>query len=107
MHLFGRDIFQRRARSLAAEMHSGFAALRTDCPMNLRCAYAGVPVAEAVRAGPGRERHVHLVLENDDNAACYLGGFAMGLATPLLPCAPLYLLFGATLLTGSAVRGAE
>lgn len=35
------------------------------------------------------------------------GGFAMGLATPLLPCAPLYLLFGATLLSGSALRGAE
>jgi sulfite exporter TauE/SafE len=35
------------------------------------------------------------------------GGFAMGLATPLLPCMPLYLLFGATLLTGSALRGAE
>ncbi len=42
------------ARSLAAEMHSGFAALRTDCPMNLRCAYAGVPVAEAVRADLAR-----------------------------------------------------
>ncbi|HET7597956.1 MAG TPA: alpha-amylase family glycosyl hydrolase, partial [Burkholderiales bacterium] len=36
-------------------------------------------IAEAVRAGPGRERHIHLVLENDDNAARYLerecGGF--------------------------------
>lgn len=31
----------------------------------------------------------------------------IGLATPLLPCGPLYLLFGASLLTGSAVRGAE
>lgn len=27
------------ARTLAAEMHSGFGALRNDCPMNLRCAY--------------------------------------------------------------------
>ena len=35
------------------------------------------------------------------------GGFAMGLATPLLPCGPLYLLFGASLQTGSALRGAE
>lgn len=42
------------ARSLAAEMHSGFAALRTDCPMNLRRAYAGVPVTEAVRADLAR-----------------------------------------------------
>jgi len=29
-------------------------------------------LATAVRHGPGRERHVHLVLENDDNAARYL-----------------------------------
>ncbi len=35
------------ARTLAAEMHAGFAALRSDCPMNLRCAYAGyVPPPE-------------------------------------------------------------
>jgi glutathione S-transferase len=29
------------ARALAAEMHSGFAALRSACPMNLRRSYAG------------------------------------------------------------------
>ncbi|MGE0357412.1 MAG: malto-oligosyltrehalose trehalohydrolase [Burkholderiales bacterium] len=29
-------------------------------------------IARAVREGPGRERHVHLVLENDDNGASYL-----------------------------------
>ena len=29
-------------------------------------------LAERVRAGPGRARHVHLVLENDDNQACFL-----------------------------------
>ena len=38
------------ARSLAAEMHSGFTALRGDCPMNLRAAYAAVPVSEALAA---------------------------------------------------------
>jgi malto-oligosyltrehalose trehalohydrolase len=31
-----------------------------------------VEMAQAVRRGPGRERHVPLVLENDDNAARYL-----------------------------------
>ncbi|MGR3546104.1 MAG: glutathione S-transferase [Roseovarius sp.] len=36
------------ARTLAAEMHSGFGALRGDCPMNLRTAYAGVTPAQAV-----------------------------------------------------------
>lgn len=34
-------------------------------------------------------------------------GIALGALTPLLPCGPLYLLFGAALLTGSAIRGAE
>lgn len=35
-------------------------------------------IAEAVRQGPGRERHVHLVLENDHNAARYLDREARG-----------------------------
>jgi uncharacterized protein len=34
-------------------------------------------------------------------------GLALGTLTPLLPCGPLYLLFGAALLSGSAMRGAE
>lgn len=34
-------------------------------------------------------------------------GLALGGLTPLLPCGPLYLLFGASLLSGSATRGAE
>ena len=38
------------ARSLAAEMHSGFVALRSTCPMNLRQAFRGLPVTEALRA---------------------------------------------------------
>ena len=29
-------------------------------------------IAQAVRAGPGRHRHIHLTLENDDNTARYL-----------------------------------
>jgi sulfite exporter TauE/SafE len=32
---------------------------------------------------------------------------AMGLLTPFLPCGPLYLVFGAALLAGSAAKGAE
>ena len=35
------------------------------------------------------------------------GAAAMGLLTPLLPCGPLYLVFGAALLAGSAAKGAE
>ena len=37
----------------------------------------------------------------------YGSAAAMGLLTPLLPCTPLYLMFGATLLAGSSIRGAE
>ena len=42
------------ARTLAAEMHSGFTALRTDCPMNLRCAYTSFVPSDAVRADLAR-----------------------------------------------------
>jgi glutathione S-transferase len=36
------------ARSLAAEMHSGFTPLRRACPMNLRVSYSRFPIDEAV-----------------------------------------------------------
>ncbi len=35
------------------------------------------------------------------------GALALGMATPLLPCGPLYLMAGIALVSGSAVRGAE
>ncbi|MDX1681242.1 MAG: sulfite exporter TauE/SafE family protein [Akkermansiaceae bacterium] len=37
----------------------------------------------------------------------YGSATTMGLLTPLLPCGPLYLIFGAALLSGSAAKGAE
>jgi maltooligosyltrehalose trehalohydrolase len=42
-------------------------------------------LAQAVRAGPGRERHVHIVLENDANDAAHLARNAAG--QPLLASA--------------------
>ena len=39
--------------------------------------------------------------------SAYGGASAMGLLTPLLPCGPLYLVFGTALLAGSAAKGAE
>lgn len=42
------------ARSLAAEMHSGFSALRSDCPMNLRRRFVGFQPSEAVLADVAR-----------------------------------------------------
>ena len=42
------------ARSLAAEMHSGFGALRSACPMNLRVSWEGFVPSDAVRADLAR-----------------------------------------------------
>ncbi len=42
------------ARTLIAEMHAGFGALRDACPMNLRRAYAGFVPTEAVHADLAR-----------------------------------------------------
>ena len=42
------------ARTLAAEMHSGFGALRSACPMGLRTAYVNTTPSEAVRADLAR-----------------------------------------------------
>nr|WP_294846507.1 glutathione S-transferase family protein [uncultured Sphingomonas sp.] len=38
------------ARSMAAEMHSGFAALRRDLPMNVRKNFGSVPLSDEVTA---------------------------------------------------------
>jgi sulfite exporter TauE/SafE len=35
------------------------------------------------------------------------GALALGLATPLMPCGPLYIMAGIALVSGSALRGAE
>ena len=42
------------ARSMAAEMHAGFTALRAACPMNLRVAWEGFAPSDAVRADLAR-----------------------------------------------------
>jgi glutathione S-transferase len=41
-------------RALAAEMHSGFGSLRSECPMNLRTAYRNVSLSEDTRADVAR-----------------------------------------------------
>ena len=42
------------ARTLAAEMHAGFGALRNDCPMNLRLSYVDTTPSDAVLADLAR-----------------------------------------------------
>lgn len=46
------------ARWLVAEMHSGFAALRDECPMYLRHAWNGFEVSDGVRADLNRLEHL-------------------------------------------------
>lgn len=42
------------ARSLSAEMHAGFSALRAECPMNMRRERRAIPVSVAVRKDVAR-----------------------------------------------------
>ena len=52
--LAGAPAARALARTLAAEMHASFGALRAACPMNLRRAYAGFAPDEAVLADLAR-----------------------------------------------------
>ncbi len=53
--LWPRDAAARaRARWLVAEMHSGFTALRSDCPMQLLKVYEGFVPSETLRADLAR-----------------------------------------------------
>jgi len=62
------------ARSLAAEMHSSFGALRSECPMNLRSAYQGTDPSDAVLADLSRIQtlwqHARSVCRSDSPWLC-------------------------------------
>lgn len=47
-------VLRATARSLAAEMHSGFGTLRGFCPMNTRTAYTDVPVSDELQSDLSR-----------------------------------------------------
>ena len=65
------------ARSVAAEMHSGFQALRGDCPMNLRRAYSGFSASDAVRGDLDRLSVIwsHARARATDDGAFLFGAF--------------------------------
>jgi glutathione S-transferase len=44
------EVARGMARSMAAEMHSGFLALRRECPMNIRKTFKNVSISEETRA---------------------------------------------------------
>ena len=61
--LWPQDSKQRaRARSLCAEMHSGFSALRTHCPMNIEASLAEVG-ARLLREQPEVGRDLQRIVE--------------------------------------------
>jgi malto-oligosyltrehalose trehalohydrolase len=74
-----RDFFIHNALYWLEEFH--FDGLRLDAVhaiLDDSHPHILTELAEAVRRGPGRMRHLHLVLENDDNAARYLAREANG-----------------------------
>lgn len=69
-----------KARVLAAEMHAGFNALRSECPMNLRRPAAPFAVSEAVMADVARIEQIWQGCFDDvrhDGGAFLCGGFSI------------------------------
>lgn len=63
------------ARSIVAEMHSGFSNLRNDCTMNLRHCYAGFTPSEAVKFDVARaDRIITTAREKWGSAGPWLFG---------------------------------
>jgi glutathione S-transferase len=54
-NLWPSDIAERgKARAVAHEMHGGFGALRSECPMNMRRTVGAIEVSDQVRADVSR-----------------------------------------------------
>ncbi|MBX3619103.1 MAG: malto-oligosyltrehalose trehalohydrolase [Rhizobacter sp.] len=68
-----RDFFRHNALYWVEEFHldglrlDAVHAIRDDSPLHI-----AQEIGQALRAGPGETRHVHLVLENDGNRASFL-----------------------------------
>ncbi|MEL6680854.1 MAG: glutathione S-transferase, partial [Pseudomonadota bacterium] len=62
------------ARSIVAEMHSGFTALRAACPMNLARAYTGFAATDAVRTDVARVEALWTLARDHAGAGPWLFG---------------------------------
>lgn len=103
------------ARALAAEMHSGFTALRSHCPMNLRAAYAQTPLPDEVAADLARLDRIWSHAHRVTGAATWLCGaysaadaffapVAARIATYALPVTPAAQAYVAAHLAHPAFR---
>ncbi|NBQ88443.1 MAG: glutathione S-transferase family protein, partial [Betaproteobacteria bacterium] len=83
LNLWPRDARQRaRARSICAEMHSGFAALRSACPMNIEAALPDIGALvwrdrPAVRADVERIVQMWRGLLQDHGGPMLFGDFSI------------------------------
>src|SRR5260370_15222001 len=86
IQLWSEDRARRaHARSISAEMHSGFAALRNECGMNLHRPVGAIPLSAEARADVARIQGVSLECrERYGKPWPYLFG-AFGAPDPLLP----------------------
>lgn len=84
------------ARSLAAEMHGGFSALRSECPMNIRKIYAGFQPSKAVLADVERAQELWAwARENFGGEGPFLFGGEITVADAFfLPLATRMMTFG-------------
>lgn len=90
------------ARSIAAEMHSGFGALRKECPMNIRREFLGFEPSEATLADVARARTLWAwARERFGGGGPYLFGSAFTAADAF------YLPLASRLVTYGLPRGAE
>ena len=66
-------------RALAAEMHSGFSALRSECPMNLRTAYRNPPLSDATKTDIARIETIwtHARTQYADQGPWLLGTYSI------------------------------
>lgn len=65
------------ARNLTAEMHSGFTALRSTHPMNLRNAFENVPVSEDVQSDLDRIEYLWSLAMRDHDGPWLLGDYSV------------------------------
>ncbi|MBR9762201.1 MAG: glutathione S-transferase [Rhodobacteraceae bacterium] len=104
------------ARWLVSEMHAGFAALRSACPMQLLCQYQGFEVSDAVAADLARLDQLFAYAETQRSAEgpwifgdwsladCFYAPVAMRIAGYGLPVSPRLAAYTRAMLAHPAIR---